>query len=255
LRWLLLCWAVDGTKLYAIYDGHSEAVIGELRLHHPHASANSTEHIPRAMRTSVPTPQLAAFPNRPREARCRFVKEAWLFHIAVLVTTGTEEWQLCAGGCWCALTTHHYSHISPTLLRASSCRAAFVALANVKNQRTQTKPWSSFSIQDMAKRQLLLLCCLCFAQLHSAPKQLETGWSDGKVPAAATSWTVKRNRCQPGTFIKSWIVGEGDVLGSYGGVCYMDIFAKQQWHCPPGSSRLNLISCDPPRWFAPPTPG
>jgi hypothetical protein len=39
-----------------------------------------------------------------------------------------------------------------------------------------------------------------------------------------------------------------------GGVCYMDIFAKQQWHCPPGSSRVNLISCDPPRWFAPPTP-
>jgi hypothetical protein len=35
----------------------------------------------------------------------------------------------------------------------------------------------------------------------------------------------------------------------------MDIFAKQQWHCPPGSSRVNLISCDPPRWFAPPTPG
>jgi hypothetical protein len=26
--------------------------------------------------------------------------------------------------------------------------------------------------------------------------------------------------------------------------CYMDIFAKQQWHCPPGSSRVNLISCD-----------
>jgi hypothetical protein len=41
----------------------------------------------------------------------------------------------------------------------------------------------------------------------------------------------------------------------YGGVCYMDIFAKQQWHCPPGSSRVNLISCDHPRWFAPPTPG
>ena len=42
----------------------------------------------------------------------------------------------------------------------------------------------------------------------------------------------------------------------YGGVCYMDIFfAKQQWHCPPGSSQVNLISCDPPRWFAPPTPG
>jgi hypothetical protein len=40
-----------------------------------------------------------------------------------------------------------------------------------------------------------------------------------------------------------------------GGVCYMDICAKQQWHCPPGSSRVNLISCDPPRWFAPPTPG
>jgi hypothetical protein len=39
-----------------------------------------------------------------------------------------------------------------------------------------------------------------------------------------------------------------------GGVCYMDIFAKQPWHCPPGSSRVNLISCDPPRWFAPPTP-
>jgi hypothetical protein len=38
-------------------------------------------------------------------------------------------------------------------------------------------------------------------------------------------------------------------------VCYMDIFAKQQWHCPPGSSQVNLISCDPPRWFAPPTPG
>jgi hypothetical protein len=33
----------------------------------------------------------------------------------------------------------------------------------------------------------------------------------------------------------------------------MDIFAKQQWHCPPGSRRVNLISCDPPRWFAPPT--
>jgi hypothetical protein len=39
----------------------------------------------------------------------------------------------------------------------------------------------------------------------------------------------------------------------YGG--YMDMFAKQQWLCPPGSSRVNLISCDPPRWFAPPTPG
>ena len=25
-----------------------------------------------------------------------------------------------------------------------------------------------------------------------------------------------------------------------GGVCYMDIFAKQQWHCPPGSSQVNL---------------
>ena len=23
-------------------------------------------------------------------------------------------------------------------------------------------------------------------------------------------------------------------------VCYMDIFAKQQWHCPPGSSQVNL---------------
>jgi hypothetical protein len=22
----------------------------------------------------------------------------------------------------------------------------------------------------------------------------------------------------------------------FGGVCYMDIFAKQQWHCPPGSN-------------------
>jgi hypothetical protein len=40
-----------------------------------------------------------------------------------------------------------------------------------------------------------------------------------------------------------------------GGVCYMDIFAKQQWHCPPGSSQVNLVSCDPPRWFAPPTLG
>jgi hypothetical protein len=45
------------------------------------------------------------------------------------------------------------------------------------------------------------------------------------------------------------------VLFFWGGVCYMGIFAKQQWHCPPGSSRVNLISCDPPRWFAPPTPG
>jgi hypothetical protein len=25
----------------------------------------------------------------------------------------------------------------------------------------------------------------------------------------------------------------------------MDIFAKQQWHCPPGSSQVNLISCTP----------
>jgi hypothetical protein len=30
-------------------------------------------------------------------------------------------------------------------------------------------------------------------------------------------------------------------LGIFGGVCYMGIFAKQQWHCPPGSSRVNLI--------------
>jgi hypothetical protein len=27
------------------------------------------------------------------------------------------------------------------------------------------------------------------------------------------------------------------VMIIFGGVCYMDIFAKQQWHCPPGSSR------------------
>jgi hypothetical protein len=30
----------------------------------------------------------------------------------------------------------------------------------------------------------------------------------------------------------------------------MDIFAKQQWHCPPGSSQVNLTSCDPPQWLA-----
>jgi hypothetical protein len=52
---------------------------------------------------------------------------------------------------------------------------------------------------------------------------------------------------------------QGTAIGGSGsdsiwGVCYMDIFDKQQWHCPPGSSRVNLISRDPPRWFAPPTP-
>jgi hypothetical protein len=31
------------------------------------------------------------------------------------------------------------------------------------------------------------------------------------------------------------------IAGLMGGVCYMDIFAKHQWHCPPGSSRVNLI--------------
>ena len=169
-----------------------------------------------------------------------------MFHIAVLVTTGTEEWQLCAGGCWCvqALTTHHYSHISPTPVRAGSYRAAFVSLANVKNQRTQTKPWSSFSIQGMAKCQLLLLCCLCFAQLHAAPEQLETGWSDGKVPAAATSWTVKRNRCQPGTSIQSWIVGEGDVLGSYAGSPRSVVSVQAK--CSDGALLDGLVSITPP---------
>jgi hypothetical protein len=49
--------------------------------------------------------------------------------------------------------------------------------------------------------------------------------------------------------------GTGVSFQFYGGVCYMDIFAKHQWHCPPGSSRVNLISYDPPGWFASPTPG
>jgi hypothetical protein len=32
----------------------------------------------------------------------------------------------------------------------------------------------------------------------------------------------------------------------------MDVIAKQQWHCPPGSSQVNHIRWNPPQWFAPP---
>jgi hypothetical protein len=96
----------------------------------------------------------------------------------------------------------------------------------------------------MAKHQLLLLCCLCFAVLHAAQEQLETGLSDGRSPAAATSWTVKRNRCQPGAFIHSWIVGEGDILGSYAGSpqSVVSIQAK----CSDGAILDSLAGSTPP---------
>jgi hypothetical protein len=76
--------------------------------------------------------------------------------------------------------------------------------------------YASCHIQDLTRYQLLLLCCLCCAQLrmHAAQEQLETGWSNGRVPAAGTTWTVQLSKCQPGTFIESWIVGEGDISAS-----------------------------------------
>jgi hypothetical protein len=47
--------------------------------------------------------------------------------------------------------------------------------------------------------------------MHAAQEQLETGCSNGRVPAAGTTWTVQLSKCQPGTFTESWIVGQGDV--------------------------------------------
>jgi hypothetical protein len=46
-------------------------------------------------------------------------------------------------------------------------------------------------------------------------------------------------------------LARGHLFGENG---YMDTFATQKWHCPAGYIRVNLISCDPPQWFAPPTP-
>lgn len=61
---------------------------------------------------------------------------------------------------------------------------------------------------------LSLLFCLALC----AAQELETGWSNGMQPDQpdSTGWKALLSKCQPGAFIESWLVGEGDVHATAG---------------------------------------
>ena len=84
--------------------------------------------------------------------------------------------------CWSFRTDHPPIHRSAkplTDLPASPCCFAFYASLRSQETTKTSHIVRHFSIQGIAKHQLLLLswllCCLCFAQLHAAQEQLETG--------------------------------------------------------------------------------
>jgi hypothetical protein len=78
--------------------------------------------------------------------------------------------------------------------------------------------------------QMLGRCLLGDKALRGSLGQVRRSWAFSTFQHAVLASCLKDNTCQ---FNRTTYGG--------GGVCYMDMFAKQQWHCPPGSIQVNLI--------------
>jgi hypothetical protein len=82
-------------------------------------------------------------------------------------------------------------------------------------------------------------------QLHSRARKATRSTDSWRLTAASQWYTPGALETPPTPFTHQKIPG-GGVHGHV---------AKQHWHCPQKSRQVNLVSGDPPWWFAPPTAG